>query len=416
MVYCFRYACCLHATFLLAKMFQYRRVRTLFPVRVSRTTRVQVATVSSYCLGFLSANRDRAPATLARGMRELVAAVAAHHHPELIDTIAESPSCFGVGILAEVAATRPGALDGAAVRELFRRRHWRDGGDAYLDSLIAVAAALSESHETVWRLVTGWMPFLGAVAAAGDGEDDDRRHRRNRRTLLVNVRITPLAASTYDLGPPDAGRDGEFDWSDPRQRLVFSVALTTGTGVDWLHRTGAFGSLDGHVKSHLDELAGNPSPESRGDDQQIDAIVDVAYSFCASFEGESFFICGGVGVTVKIILFRTTGLKILLGDDGRSETSAELTGLYRLSYGSFDDGGGGRPISRDVLVTLWLRLIEAATHTFTLRAYADLRLNYQVRGSLKLGLYSGCATSSSNFGVQSKTTAFPISRARIVGD
>lgn len=289
----------MHATYLLAKMFEYRRVRTMFPVRVSRTTRVQVASVSSYCLGFLSANRDRAPATLARGMRKLVAAVAAYHHPEVIDAIVESPSCFGVRILAEVAATRPGALDGAAVDELFRRRHWRDGGDAYLESLTAVAAALSENHETVWRLVTGWMSFLGAAAAAGD---DDSRHGRNRRTLLANVRSTPLAASTYDLGRPDAGRDGEFDWSDPRQRLVFSVALTTGTGVDWLHRTGAFGSLDGHVKSRLDVLAENPSSDPRGDDQQtsVDAIVDVAYTFCASFEGKLLFICGEGGVRVRL--------------------------------------------------------------------------------------------------------------------
>ncbi|VVC26295.1 Hypothetical protein CINCED_3A012085 [Cinara cedri] len=269
-------------------MFEYRRVRTMFPVRVSRNTKVHLTSVSNYCLGYLSANRDRAPVTLTRGLRKLVSAVTAHHHPELIDSIAVSPSCFGVHVLAEVAATRPAVLDGAAVDELFRRKHWRDGGDVYVDSLTIVAAALSERHENVWRLVNGWMPFMEAAATSTVGDDD--RRARFRRTLMVNVRCTPLAALTYDLEPQDPGRDREFDWLDPRQRLVLSFALSAGTGAKWLHQTGAFDSLDGHVKTLLDGTVENPSPDPQGFNPQtsVNAIVDTAYSFCASFEGMFF--------------------------------------------------------------------------------------------------------------------------------
>lgn len=360
----------MHATYLLAKMFEYRRVRTMFPVRVSRTTRVHLVSVSNYCLGFLSANRDRAPATLARGLRKLVVAVAAYHHPEVVDTVAQSPSCFGIRILADVVAVRHAALDGAAVDEMFRRKHWRDGGVAYRDSLTAVAAALSRRHQHVWRLVTEWMPFLEAAAAAGNG---DRRGRRRHRTLMVNVRCTPLAVLTYNLV-----QEREFDWLDPRQRLVFSVALTAGTGVRWLYKMGAFSSLDRHVKSRLEGAAEDPSSET-----SVDAIIDAAYSFCASFEGTfvrfqdgaRFFFC------LMVLLFYFIGMKILFGDGG-PVTSEQLTRLYRLSYDRFDDDVG-RPITRDVLIMLWLRLIEAATHTFTLRIYADSKLNYQVRDSLQ---------------------------------
>jgi len=51
-----------------------------------------------------------------------------------------------------------------------------------------------------------------------------------------------------------------------------------------------------------------------------------------------------------------------------------LTELYHVSLQNFD----GHPIPRDVLVMLWLRLVQAATHTFSSRVYTDLKLNYQV--------------------------------------
>ncbi|VVC26296.1 Protein broad-minded [Cinara cedri] len=71
-----------------------------------------------------------------------------------------------------------------------------------------------------------------------------------------------------------------------------------------------------------------------------------------------------------------SSLKVLLGDDGL-KVSVQLSRLYRLSYDRFDDRDNGYPMARDVLIMLWLRLIEAATHTFTLLIHADLKLNYQ---------------------------------------
>lgn len=70
------------------------------------------------------------------------------------------------------------------------------------------------------------------------------------------------------------------------------------------------------------------------------------------------------------------GMKMLLDDgDGTETEKVKLTELYYVSHKHFD----GHSIARDVLVLLWLRLIEAATHTFSLRVYVDLKLNYQVR-------------------------------------
>lgn len=62
--------------------------------------------------------------------------------------------------------------------------------------------------------------------------------------------------------------------------------------------------------------------------------------------------------------------------DGTEIERVKLTELYYYSYKHFDDHS---TIARDVLVMLWLRLIEAATHTFSLRVYVDLKLKYQVR-------------------------------------
>jgi len=58
-----------------------------------------------------------------------------------------------------------------------------------------------------------------------------------------------------------------------------------------------------------------------------------------------------------------------------------LTKLYYTSLQNFD----GHPIPRDVLVMLWLRLVQAATHTFSSRVYTDLKLNYQV--GIKCNIY-----------------------------
>lgn len=75
-----------------------------------------------------------------------------------------------------------------------------------------------------------------------------------------------------------------------------------------------------------------------------------------------------------------TGLKFLLdydqGNDGLNAAGRmKITELYHISYEQFD----GHLIARDVLVMLWLRLIEAATHSFSLRVYAEFKLKYQVR-------------------------------------
>lgn len=75
------------------------------------------------------------------------------------------------------------------------------------------------------------------------------------------------------------------------------------------------------------------------------------------------------------------GLKFLLnndqGDDDLNTAGRvkKITELYHFSYEQFD----GHLIARDVLVMLWLRLIEAATHSFSLRVYTEFKLKYQVR-------------------------------------
>jgi len=71
-----------------------------------------------------------------------------------------------------------------------------------------------------------------------------------------------------------------------------------------------------------------------------------------------------------------TGLKILLdnGDDGSGRST--LAELYHLSYERFDDSRF--EIGRDVLVMLWLRLIEVATNAFSQRVHVDSKLKYRV--------------------------------------
>lgn len=67
---------------------------------------------------------------------------------------------------------------------------------------------------------------------------------------------------------------------------------------------------------------------------------------------------------------------MLLDDSDDTETEkVKLTELYYFSRKDFDS----HLIARDVLVMLWLRLIETATHTFSLRVYVELKLKYQVR-------------------------------------
>lgn len=78
--------------------------------------------------------------------------------------------------------------------------------------------------------------------------------------------------------------------------------------------------------------------------------------------------------------FFFTGLNVVLdhrrvdGSDVAVTGIVTLTELYYASFKNFD----GYPVARDVLVILWLRLIQAATHTFSSRVYADLKLKYQV--------------------------------------
>lgn len=275
-----RYARALHAIHLLAKMFRYRAAVAMFPVKVSRTLRVHVAGISSHCLGFLSANRRGVPATLARGLCRLVAAVAAFQ-PETLDSIAEN--AFGLRILA-VVAERPYALAERQqlVDGLFEKRRWKDAGGADVDSLTVVADELTgDRHDDVWWLVTRRMSFL-EVAAAGDTDSG--------RSLLTNVRGTPLGTFTYDEWREDgtAHRD-DFDWSDPRHLLMVSVACTTAAGRRWLGGTDAFGSLAGFVAERLRRTEVSLDPD--GDRKSLDSIVHVAYSCCASIEGEHYSYC-----------------------------------------------------------------------------------------------------------------------------
>lgn len=73
------------------------------------------------------------------------------------------------------------------------------------------------------------------------------------------------------------------------------------------------------------------------------------------------------------------GLKILFDDcNVSSDIEVERPKLTDLLYFTYDDFDG-HPISRDVLVMLWLRLLEAVIHTFSSRIYVDLKLKYQVR-------------------------------------
>ncbi|KAL4098666.1 hypothetical protein QTP88_023218 [Uroleucon formosanum] len=345
-----RYACALHATHLLAKMFRYRATMAMFPVKVSRTLRIQAAGISNHCLGFLSANRRCVPTTLTNGLCLLVAAIATFQ-PETLDSVAEN--AFGLRILAKVTE-HSNALPAACqqmVDGLFEKRRWKNASGVDADSLTAVAATLTgSSHDEIWRLITRRMSFLENVAA---GDPNLGR----RRQLLTNVRGTPLGTFTYDMlqrGDAMTRRD-DFDWSDPRQLLVVSVACTTAAGRRWLGLTDAFGSLGGFVTtcSRRTEVSLDPD----GDRKSLDSIVRVAYSCCAPIEGLNVVLdyCCDDGSDPAI-----TGIMT-------------LTELYHASLQNFD----GHPIPRDVLVMLWLRLVQAATHTFSSRVYTDLKLNYQ---------------------------------------
>jgi len=267
------YACSLHAIHLLAKMFKYRSATAMFPVKVSRTVKIHAVGVANYCLGYLAANRDGVPSTLATGLCKLVAAVATFHADHVIDAVVGNVSRFGVRILAEVVA-QPAAFRAMIEREdaadeLFKKKRRRDGAD--MESLVRIATALSGRHEQIWRLITRRMPFLEAVAASGDAHG---------RCLMANIRRTPLGAFTYDLG--DNGRSDDVDWLDPRQTQLFGVACASDRGRDWLNRIDAFASIDRFVESRLDEAKTVWDP---GDGKCLDSVVGVAYSYCASAEG-----------------------------------------------------------------------------------------------------------------------------------
>jgi len=263
--------------YLLAKMFRYRVTVAMFPVKVSRTLRIHAAGISNLCLGFLSANRRSVPATLTNGLCLLVAAIAAFQ-PETLESIAEN--AFGLRILAKVTE-RSDAL--AACQQwldgLFEKRRWKDVGGADVDSLTAIAASLTgSSHDGIWQMITRRMSFL-ENAAAGDS------NLGRRRQLLTNVRGTPLGTFTYDMLKRGdlTTRQEDFDWSDPRQLLMVSVACSTAAGRRWLGQTDVFGSLNRFVAAHSRRSEVSLDPD--GDRKSLDAIVRVAYSCCASIGG-----------------------------------------------------------------------------------------------------------------------------------
>lgn len=270
-----KYACALHAVHLLAKMLKYRSARTMFPVKVSRTTRIHVISISNYCLGFLSANRNEVPNTLATGLCKLVAAIATFRAGEVVDSVVENLSKFGVRILADIVE-HPSGFEAViqredAVDELFKKRHWKDD----MEFLVKIAAVLSRRHEHIWQLVMRRTSFLEAVTAEG------KRLSADRRPLMENIRCTPLGTLTYDL--EDDSLQENFDWLDPGQKLSFSIACTSHQGRDWLNRIGAFDSLDRYVEICLNEVENSLDPD---DPKRLDPIVDIAYSYCASVEGK----------------------------------------------------------------------------------------------------------------------------------
>lgn len=288
-----RYACALHAVHLLAKMFRYRDAAALFPVKVRcRATRVHAVTVADYCVAFLQSadTVGRVPATLTRGLCALVAAVAAVR-PDVFDSLvggggsaASLPLEYRVRALAETVRLCPAAVRGReqSVDEIFARRHWKDTHTdvEVLRSLTRVAAALGAHHDGVWRLVTGRMAFLEAAAAAddvrADGDDD-----HEFRSLVTNVRGTPLASFTYHL--QTARELDVFDWSDPRDRLAVGVACAAASpGEDWLHRARAFDSLNAFVERRLDEVAASLDPDNG---KSAEPVLDVVYACCASIGG-----------------------------------------------------------------------------------------------------------------------------------
>lgn len=168
-----KYACALHAIHLLAKMLRYRVVRTMFPVKISKTSRINAVGLSNLALGFLSNNRDQVQKTLARGLCELVTSVLAFYAEEVIDSVVEIPSKFTVRILANVAERYPAVIDYVVKREhlmdeLFKRRRRKNSGGcdtATTELLIKIAIVLTgRSHEEIWRLITRRMSFLEEVA------------------------------------------------------------------------------------------------------------------------------------------------------------------------------------------------------------------------------------------------------------
>ncbi|XP_050421307.1 uncharacterized protein LOC126833806 [Adelges cooleyi] len=338
-----KYAGCVHAVYLLAKMYAYKPARALFPVKASKTARVRPAAVANCCLGFLSAVRDHGTSTLAVGLRRLVAVLAAFH-PEIVRAVAENGSEHAAGILAEVAARWPEALSALLDRGddgidqldgLFKKKHWRVERTA--EALTTIATAISGRSEGVWWLATRKSKFLEAVA-----------DKQAARQLMRNILCTPLASSVYGLRA-DVPTDG-VDWTDPEQTLALSVICSTDRGRRWAMRTGLLDSVDGFVEARWTEATENLF-EPDDDGKTIDSIVRVAQSICAT----------------------TEGLQFILADGGSQGAVTRLSEIYLLTYEDFDK----YTASREVLVALWLRLIQAATHSFVSEAFAESQLRYQ---------------------------------------
>lgn len=272
-----------------------------FKFEVPRAGRVHAVGVANHCLGFLSANRNAIPPTLAWGLCKLVATIA-EHHVEVVRSLVGH--AYGVRILADAAERRADVVGSVAtVDELFEKRRWKDSGRVVVGHLTRLAAALCyHRYVHVWRLITRRMPFLEAVAAAGRSLDDEARS-----SLMAGIRCTPLGPFTYDL--EDGTESDDFDWLDPRPMLSMSVACAAGDrGRDWLERTEAFVSLDRLVVAHLAEAESSlMDPEDR---KIFGPIVKAAYSYCASAEGKRRnFNFGGVTVFHRAQFFFYKSLK-----------------------------------------------------------------------------------------------------------
>ncbi|XP_050545245.1 uncharacterized protein LOC126907730 isoform X2 [Daktulosphaira vitifoliae] len=341
-----RYACCLHAVYLLAKMYEYERARTIFPMKITKTIRIHPINIVNCCLGFLSANCNCMSHTLTTGLYQLAAVLAAYH-PEIIEIVVENVSRHSIKVLAQVAVLNPEALNELFDRGTndennplefhFKKKYWKEKDIA--NALVTIATVLSSHSEGVQWLIIRKIKFLETVS-----------NRQTAAELMRNLRCTPLSLMTYHF--EEENQSSLIDWMDPKVTLSLSIAFGIERGRNWLIRTGLLYSADKFMQIQLRELT-DTFFDSNDNRKSIDLIVKLVYSICTTTEGLHYLISGYHREDDKNV--------------------AKLANIFHLSYENFDDYS----IPRDVLIFLWLRCIQAATHSFISRVYLESQLKYQ---------------------------------------